>query len=808
MTRKHTSGPSYTFRWSQCIVGAILVLVLAGGSYAAFQAAVITLVFPPGARATGLGEAFTALADDANATFFNPAGLGQAPLANSWIPHLKKRGTPFYAVASYKRTEFSLQEQIWAGTADGVLRYNGKAWEEHEIYLPQQEEHLLTVVRKYLESDDEQVLHEAAQVVREYNDLEMQHYRALSVLARGFLADSADTGVAGDVASSILDLTSLYRDSSGIREETANVIDSSRAGEFASRASEILESEDVRLEDLVEIKIPFSIAVDDSVTALVMDPSENVWIGTNDGLYRYDGSSWSRYTVRDGLPSDVVVSLAVGPYGEIAVGTDLGIAVYAEGLWESDDLEGIEIENTTVEALAFAASESLYVGTHEGLWLKAGDTWTHYDTADGLLSRKVTALMYDSDAQLWIGGDNGVTIYTTAAWKRYKFPDSRVYTIAEYEPGEVWIGTNRGAITYTEGATKIDAEGKSVRMAPEWKAYHSKNALEGDHVYGITVHGEDVWLATDKAVTQYDFAEMQLSLFWEMLLPALKLRDLWHMYSGFVYPTKDWGTFGLTLNFINFGENTLTDEEGVEIARFRSWEGVFGLCYGLEVKEDFSLGLNVKYVHSALAPGIGPGDEGVGRTFAIDAAMLKRNLLTDGLDLGVHLQNMGPPIFYIDRDQADPIPFTIILGLLYRALETPLHDMNILMDLKREIAKNYLDRAPDPFWKAIATDLTDSRWTSELSEVNIHTGLEYWYVNFLAARMGFLFDYLGERYELTLGMGLKYGNMDIDFSYIHSPEGFMKQVLRTFIKDENDSHRMGSHGVRHGQPRFSLVFQF
>jgi hypothetical protein len=40
------------------------------------ESAVITLVFPFGARSTGMGEVGTALADDESALYYNPAGLG------------------------------------------------------------------------------------------------------------------------------------------------------------------------------------------------------------------------------------------------------------------------------------------------------------------------------------------------------------------------------------------------------------------------------------------------------------------------------------------------------------------------------------------------------------------------------------------------------------------------------------------------------------------------------------------------------------------------------------------------------------
>jgi hypothetical protein len=44
-------------------------------AYAVSESAVLSLMISPGARAAGMGEAFVGLADDATATFWNPAGL-------------------------------------------------------------------------------------------------------------------------------------------------------------------------------------------------------------------------------------------------------------------------------------------------------------------------------------------------------------------------------------------------------------------------------------------------------------------------------------------------------------------------------------------------------------------------------------------------------------------------------------------------------------------------------------------------------------------------------------------------------------
>ena len=53
-----------------------------------------------------------------------------------------------------------------------------------------------------------------------------------------------------------------------------------------------------------------------------------VWIAASDGLYRYDGYRWDRYTSAHGLPSDYVRSVRVTHDGELWVGTDRGAGVF------------------------------------------------------------------------------------------------------------------------------------------------------------------------------------------------------------------------------------------------------------------------------------------------------------------------------------------------------------------------------------------------------------------------------------------------------------------------------------------------
>ena len=62
-----------------------------------------------------------------------------------------------------------------------------------------------------------------------------------------------------------------------------------------------------------------------SITAWAQDKRGFVWVGTEQGLFRFDGSQFRRYGEEDGLPHDLVMGLGVTPEGNIWVSTYGGL---------------------------------------------------------------------------------------------------------------------------------------------------------------------------------------------------------------------------------------------------------------------------------------------------------------------------------------------------------------------------------------------------------------------------------------------------------------------------------------------------
>ncbi|MGA2653908.1 MAG: two-component regulator propeller domain-containing protein, partial [Terracidiphilus sp.] len=62
-----------------------------------------------------------------------------------------------------------------------------------------------------------------------------------------------------------------------------------------------------------------------NVNCIAQDRSGYLWVGTENGLYRYDGSRFQQYGSNDGLAEHAIQSLFLGLDGTLWVGTTSSI---------------------------------------------------------------------------------------------------------------------------------------------------------------------------------------------------------------------------------------------------------------------------------------------------------------------------------------------------------------------------------------------------------------------------------------------------------------------------------------------------
>src|SRR5690606_15990265 len=90
---------------------------------------------------------------------------------------------------------------------------------------------------------------------------------------------------------------------------------------------------------------------------------------------------------------------------------------------------------------------------------------------------------------------------------------------------------------------------------PELEHFHSGNGLRDKDVVAVRTQGDDVWFLTGAGVERHHSAKTQVGFFYETLLPALNLKDLYHAYMAATFPIEEWGTIGGFVNYISFGQN-------------------------------------------------------------------------------------------------------------------------------------------------------------------------------------------------------------------------------------------------------------
>jgi hypothetical protein len=315
----------------------------------------------------------------------------------------------------------------------------------------------------------------------------------------------------------------------------------------------------------------------------------------------------------------------------------------------------------------------------------------------------------------------------------------------------------------------------------------------------VKAQGPDVWFVSGAGIERYNSAKSQVGFFYESLLPVLNLPDLYHAFMAATFPVEEWGTVGGFINYVSFGKNTQTNAAGDETRSFDSYELVGALSYGTRIGKNVGLGLNAKFIYSALAQGVtssGERTDGIAISYAVDAGLLWKNVLLKGLSAALVLQNMGPAVFYVDQAQADPIPFTWKVGLAYELLHLPNHRITIAADANREAVYREGNEASPVYigaWKDLIYPYENKNHSSSsvlrenVRQTVYDMGAEYVIANVVGLRGGYLYDFRGQRYELDMGAGFMISDI--------------LQVDGTFIKSFDN-------GIRNNQKRFSILLRF
>jgi ligand-binding sensor domain-containing protein/signal transduction histidine kinase len=209
-----------------------------------------------------------------------------------------------------------------------------------------------------------------------------------------------------------------------------------------------------------------------SISCITKDRDGFVWVGSGDGLNRFDGYSFIHFSHSDrdstSLSNDVIRNLLVDSKGRLWVGTYSGLNLYdsekesfRQFLTSRSDSNSIS--QNTILCLLEDRHHNLWVGTYWGLNKINLETFKitryHYrKDGTGLADNAVNALLEDRNGKLWVCTGKGINIISSQGIERTISPNaapdgltaSLIVNIVQDSAGAIYFGSNGSGVLRLE----------------------------------------------------------------------------------------------------------------------------------------------------------------------------------------------------------------------------------------------------------------------------------------------------------------------------------------------------------------------
>jgi two-component system, sensor histidine kinase ChiS len=203
----------------------------------------------------------------------------------------------------------------------------------------------------------------------------------------------------------------------------------------------------------------------DDIMCSYMDANGMLWFGTNGGgLARYDGRSFTNYTMAHGLPDNVVMSLGGDRQGNLWIGTSTGGLCHYDGhrftTFEIGEATGLGKGITCV--LEGRDGEMWFGSRGHGVYRFKDERFEVLPVLHPHGEDIVRDMVIAQDGALWVATSGGLARYDGHAFHRIAGADDRLTDVTSMVPdadGSLWLGRFHGMVhcTRARGGTELIA---------------------------------------------------------------------------------------------------------------------------------------------------------------------------------------------------------------------------------------------------------------------------------------------------------------------------------------------------------------
>lgn len=271
------------------------------------------------------------------------------------------------------------------------------------------------------------------------------------------------------------------------------------------------------------------------------------------------------------------------------------------------------------------------------------------------------------------------------------------------------------------------------------------------------------------------------------------INDMSIFYLSGFYKLNNKQVIAASMKYFNLGEvqfNQGPDPADL-LGRYNPREFAFDVTYSTKLTEQMSIGGSLRYIHSNLTGYLSTNSFDVrpGNSVAVDFGMYYNKPIVwknSNLAFGATITNLGGKISYSDANNKDFLPTNLRIGSAYRMEINQMSTLAFALDFNKLMVPSPAPGSKTkPMLSGVLGSFTDAKGglSEELAEITTSLGMEYWYNNTVAARLGYFYEAKdkGNRKYLTAGLGVRYEKFGLDVAYLvptNKRENALAETLR------------------------------
>lgn len=276
-------------------------------------------------------------------------------------------------------------------------------------------------------------------------------------------------------------------------------------------------------------------------------------------------------------------------------------------------------------------------------------------------------------------------------------------------------------------------------------------------------------------------------------------------------------TIATSLRYFSLGNITFRDDQGNYIGQFNPNEFAFDVSYALQLSDNLSAGVALRYIYSNLTGGqfVQGFQTRPGMSAAADLSVFylsdqfKAGDMKAKWSWGMNISNIGAKISYTESGNRDFLPANMRVGAggffeidKYNKFNVHLELNKLLVPTPPQYEKDSTGQIvfnPDgtakiaagkdpnvPIIQGVFQSFSDAPGGAkeELQEIAISLGGEYWYNDQFAVRAGYFHEHesKGNRKYFTMGAGFKMNVFALDVAYLIPATKTVKSPLENTLR--------------------------